>query len=150
MNELDHLKSMWGSKVKRNTDLIVPKVTYIDGQGSLNNDSWAFKVAYAFRDALDIKYEVRKKNKKSYMVWTQGPNLSFKEGDLIHSKDGSRSVQIRFANQLGWDVTKEEMYPGSVVYSEFSVSGNSTSKPSELTCTQMQFLQLLIHGAYDS
>lgn len=150
MNKLDHLKSMWGPKAKRKTDLIVPQVTYEDGQGSLNNDLWAFNVTYAFRDALDIKYEERKKNKKPYMVWTQGPILSFKEGDVIHSKDGKRSVQVRFANQMGWDANKEEMYPGSVVYSEYAVSGNSLSKAGEHTCTQMQFLQLLISGAYDS
>ena len=141
---------MWGPKVKRKTDLIVPQVTYEDGQGSLNNDSWAFKVTYVFRDALDIKYEERKKNKEPYMVWTQGPILSFKDGDMIHSKDGNRSIQVRFANQMGWDATKEEMSPGSVVYSEYAVSGNSHSKLGEHTCTQMQFLQLLIHGAYGS
>lgn len=150
MNEIEHLKSMWGSKVKRKTDLIVPQVTYKDRRGSLHNDSWAFKVTYSFREALDIKYEERRKNKKPYMVWTQGPIISFKEGDLIHSKNGSRSVQVRIASQMGWDTTKEEMYQGNVIYSEYAASGNSVSKPAEHTCTQMEFLQLLINGAYDS
>lgn len=150
MYELDLLKSMWGFKAKRKTELIVQRVTYLDGQGSLNNDSWAFKVTYAFRETLDIKYEERKKNKKPYMVWTQGPILSFKEGDLIHSSDGRRFIQVRFANQMGWDTNKEEMYQGSVVYSENAGSGNSIHRASEHTCTQMQFLQLLISGAYDS
>lgn len=149
MKELRHLKSMWGSKVRRTTDLIVPEVTYKDAQGSLNNEFWTFEVPYAFRDALDIKYEERKKNKQSYMVWTQGPILSFKEGDLIRSKDGKRVVQVRFAKQMGWDAIKEEMYLGSVVYSEYATLGNSLSKTCEHTCTQIQFLQLLISGSYD-
>ena len=150
MNELNHLKSMWGPKVKRKADLIVPKVSYEDGQGSLNNDSWAFNVTYAFREALDIKYEERKKNNRLYKVWTQGPIISFKEGDILHSKDGKRSVQVRFAQQMGWDANKEQMYQGSVVYSTYDVSGDSLTKAREHTCTQMQFLQLLIYGVYDS
>lgn len=150
MNELDHLKSMWSANVKRKTVLIVPQVSYHENEGSLNNEAWAFNVGYAFRDALDIRFEERKKNKKSYMVWTQGPILSFKEGDMIHSRDGKRIVQVRFANQMGWDSAKNEMYQGSVVYSEYMPSNNSYLKLNELTCTQMQFLQLLIHGEYDS
>jgi hypothetical protein len=150
MKELNHLKSMWGEKVRRRTDLIVPEVTYKDGQGSLNNEYWAFSVPYAFRDALDIRFEERKKNRQSYMTWTQGPILSFKEGDFFHSADGKRAVQVRFAHQMGWDASKGEMYQGSVVYSDYSVSGNSLSKRSEHTCTQMQFLQLLISGAHES
>lgn len=150
MKALNHLKSMWGQKVRRKTDLIVPEVTYQDGEGSLNNESWAFNVSYAFRDALDIKYEERKKNKQPYMTWTQRPLLSFKEGDFLHSADGKRAVRVRFANQMGWDASKGEMYQGSVVYSEYAESGNSLSKCSERTCTQMQFLQLLISDVHES
>lgn len=150
MSELEQLKSMWAAKVKRTTNLIVPKVTHDGNDGSLNNDSWAFKVTYAFRDALDIKYEERKKNKKPYMVWTQGPVLSFKEGDLVYSKDSTRAVQVRVANRMGWDSAKGEMYQGSVVYSLFTVSGGPFSKLGERSCTQMQFLQLLIQGEYDN
>ena len=149
MNELEHLRSMWAAKVKRKTELIVPQVTYIGRGGSLNNDAWAFKVPYAFRDALDIKYEERKKDKKPYMVWTQGPLLSFNEGDLLRSKDGLRAVQIRISNPMGWDSTKNEMYQGSVVYSDYAVSNKLFSKFNQDTCTQMQFLELLIRGEYD-
>jgi len=150
MNEFNLLKSMWGPKIRRKTELIVPQVTYENAVGSLNNESWSFRVPYAFREALDIKYEERKKNKKPYMVWTQGPILSFKEGDLIHSKDGKRSVQVMFANQMGWDTGKDEMYQGNVVYTEYEASGGKLSKIGEHTCTQMQFLQLMIVGEYDS
>jgi hypothetical protein len=149
VKELVYLKSMWAHKVRRKTELIVPEVTYHNNQGSLNNESWAFKVPYAFREALDIKFEQRKKNKKPYMVWTQGPILSFKDGDLIHTKDGKRAVQVQFASQMGWDPITDEMYQGSVVYYEYDTSETSPIKTNEYTCTQMQFLQLLITGEYD-
>jgi hypothetical protein len=149
MNELEHLRCMWAVKVKRKTELIVPQVTFDGKEGSLNNDSWAFNVTYSFRDALDIKHEERKRNKKSYWVWTQGPILSFKEGDLVHSKDGNRAVKVRYANRMGWDSNNEEMYQGRVVYTEYVRAGNSFSRLKEHTCTQMQFLQLLIDGEYE-
>ena len=150
MTELEHLKSMWSTKTKRSTKLIIPQVTYKNSIGSLNNDNWFFHVPYAFREALDIKFEERKKDKKSYMVWTQGPIISFKEGDILHSKDKNQTIQIRFANQMGWDTSKEEMYQGSVVYSEYTTSNNTLIKQAEHSCTQMQFLQLLINGSYKS
>jgi hypothetical protein len=141
---------MWSATVKRTTVLIVSEVTYYERKGSLNNESWVFIVGYSFRDALNIKFEERKKNKNAYMVWTQGPLLSFKEGDMIHSKDGKRIVQVRFADPMGWDAATNEMYQGSVFYSEYMPSDNTYLKLNEHTCTQMQFLQLLIHGEYDS
>ncbi|MDI1300138.1 hypothetical protein [Methylotenera sp.] len=148
MDELEHLKSMWAVKAKRKTDLIVPKITHQNGENSLNNDFWAFKVPYAFRAALDIKYEERKKDKKSYLVWTQGAILAFKNGDSIHSRDGSRTVQVNLANPMGWDAEKKEMYQGGVAYTEYAASDNSFTKQGEHSCTQMQFLELLIHGSY--
>ena len=103
MKELEHLRSMWAEKVKRKTDLIVPEITHIGQDNSLNNDFWAFKVTFAFRSALDIKYEERKKDKKPYMIWTQGPFLNFKEAGLVHSQDGSRALQVQFATPIAWD-----------------------------------------------
>jgi len=150
MNELEHLRSMWAPNTKRKTELIVPNITYGRQENSLNNDSWIFRVNYSFRDALDIKYEERKKDKKPYMIWTQGPLLSFKEGDLVHSKDERRAVQVLFATKMAWDSEKGEMYQGIVAYSEFIVSANSFSKlNTNNSCTQMQFLQLLISGKHD-
>ena len=137
---------MWGPKVRRKTKLIVPLVTYENNRGSLNNKNWAYNVSYAFRDALDIKYELRVQNKISSMEWTQGPILSFKQGDVFHSKAGDKMVQVRFANQMGWDANNNKMYQGSVVFSEFLHNGNLFNKSIDRTVTQMQFLQLLISG----
>lgn len=107
-------------------------------------------MGFGFRDALDIKYEERRRNKKPYMIWTQGPILSFKEGDMIHSGDKKRTLQVRYANQMGWDESKSEMNQGSVFYSAYTTSNNEIAKIGDHTCTQMQFLQLLIAGEYDS
>lgn len=146
MNELEHLRSLWAPKIKRTPELIVPRVTYDGREGNLCNDSWSFKVSYEFRDALDINYEERRKDKKPYMVWTQGPLLRFKDGDFLHSKDGGRAAKIRFATPMGWDSTNNEMYQGSVVYLRYSLTGNAFSELDEKSCTQMQFLQMLIYG----
>lgn len=157
MNELEIIKSLWPKKgndgkiIKKNREanLIVPEITYSGQDGSLNNDSWAFKVTYSFRDALDIKYEERKINKEAYMVWTQGPLLRFKEGDVLHSRDGRRVVQVLSAKQMEWDAAEEKMYQGIVIYLEYAMSGNSLTKLKEHAGTQMQFLQLLINGQDD-
>lgn len=150
MRELELLRSMWGQKIRRKLELIVPEVTYSGTEGSLNNEFWAFKVPYAFRDALDIKYEERKRNKQSYMVWTQGPLLRFRAGDLMHSKDNSRGVQVNLATPIIWDTKEDAMFEGSVTYLEYSTVVSSYGKVQTKACTQMQFLELLIHGKYGS
>jgi len=149
MQELEHLRSMWKHKIKRKTDLIVSRVTYVNMSGSLNNENWAFQVPYAFRDALDIKYKQRMKNKKPYMVWTQGPILSFKEGDVLTSTDEAKSVQVQFASCMGWDTSKNEMYKGNVGYDKYEITNGIYSEKERVTCTQMQFLKLLIYGKYE-
>ena len=143
MEQLSHLRSMWNTRMRRSTELIVPCITSEDGELNFNNASWAFNVTFAFRDSLDIKYEERRKNKRRYMVWTQGPILSFKEGDVFHRSEGVVSLQITSAAPMGWDTDKEHMYEGSVTFSEYN-DGLLGSH----TCTQMQFLKLLIAGAY--
>lgn len=147
MSELEQLRAMWSAKFIRTEDLIV-NLTYDDGEGSLNNENWTFNVPYAFRDALDIKYEQRMKKLVPYWTWTQGPLINFKQGDLINSKDGLRAVQVESASQMEWRSSSEEMFQGSVVFSEYSVTNGRYLKLRQQTCTQMQFLELLIHGTY--
>ncbi len=147
MQIVEHLESMWASKISRKTPTI-PEVSY-DTElsiGSLNNDDWFFKVPYAFREALDLTFEERKKNKKGYMVWTQGPILSFKNGDSFTAKTGEKALQIQFANPMGWDPVKNEMYHGSVVFKEFTVNGNQFTELDQHNCSQMEFLKVLING----
>ncbi len=146
MGELELLKSMWASKVKRKTDLIVPQIICSGGLRSLSNNSWVFSIPFAFRAALDIKHEQRMKNKKAYMVWTQGPFLSFKEGDLIHSQDKLRALQIKEAKPIFWDVVSNEMNQGYLLFDECKLNNDVVFEVKQYTCTQMQFLELIIYG----
>ncbi|PSW31722.1 hypothetical protein C9J21_15470 [Photobacterium phosphoreum] len=119
----------------------VPAVTWdsVKQVGSLNNGNWSFDVGYAFREALDLIFMDRTRNKLKVNLWTQGGIISFKEGDLIYSRCGQRSVQVRYATSMGWDVAKNDMYYGNVTYYE--------SWTSEIKhVTQLDFLSMLING----
>jgi hypothetical protein len=157
--ELEYLCSLWEKankqetgepycKVSRAIKLIVPEVTYYPKEmaGSLNNDHWAYDVSYAFRDALDIKFEQRMKNKKPYMVWTQGPLINFTKGDWIHSKCGQKSLQVQFSSGMGWDPTILQMYNGIVNFDRFNKKDGSWIKTSSESLDQMEFLEMLIMG----
>lgn len=147
MEILKHLESMWAPKAKR-TDKTIPMIKYNTelNIGFLSNDDWFFKVPYAFREALDLKFEERKRNKKSYMVWTQGPILRFKDGDTFYSKNESLALQVQFANPMGWDSSLNEMYLGSVIFKEFKVEGNNLIEIKQYSCNQMNFLNFLVNG----
>ncbi|WP_434145029.1 hypothetical protein [Photobacterium leiognathi] len=125
----------------KNVPFVVPVVTWdsVTQTGFLNNDHWAFNVGYGFREALDFIFMERVRNKQKVYRWSQGPIIAFKEGDLIRSKDNKRSVQVRFANPMGWDADKNEMYYGSVTYFE------SNSLETKIL-SQIDFLNLLITG----
>lgn len=147
MQILEQLESMWAPKVKRKVPTI-PEVKFDTEHsvGTLDNDDWFFKVPYAFREALDIKFEERKKDKKGYMVWTQGPILSFKDGDTFTAQNEKSALQVKFSKTMGWDPDKNQMYQGSIVFDKFVVSGHKHSKISQHSCNQMDFLKILISG----
>lgn len=125
----------------KSVPFVVPAVTWdsVTQTGSLNNEHWAFNVGYGFREALDLKFMERVRNKNKVYRWSQGPIIAFKEGDLIRSKDNKRSVQVQFANPMGWDADKNDMYYGSVTYLE------SNSLETKIL-SQIDFLNLLITG----
>ncbi|MFK3862589.1 hypothetical protein [Pseudoalteromonas rhizosphaerae] len=148
---LKHLKTMWPSddksKIKREL-AAYPSVYYnsVLSQGTLNNEHWYFNVPYTFRDALDIKYEQRIKDKVGSMVWTQGPILKFKMGDNFPAKNTNISLQVQFGDQMGWDRDKNEMYLGSVVFDLFELIDKKYTYKQRYQCNQMEFLELLING----
>lgn len=149
MKELEQLETLWKHKIRRTTELIISLPEFNNMANSLNNDHWKYIVPYSFLDALDIKYEQRMKNKKPYMVWTQGPILRFKDGDFITSRSKENAVQILSANPMGWDTEKEEMYQGVVSYDVYSILNNGKYKKTRSNmCNQMQFLELLIYGKH--
>ena len=80
------------------------------------------------------------------MVWTQGPLLRFKDGDFLTSKCGTKAVQVKYANGMGWDTAVDQMYEGSVVFESFDIKDGSYISSGEKNVTQMQFLNMVIHG----
>lgn len=143
--EITRLRNMWAKaqankshnfKVKRLLTLIVPAVTFADNLGCLNNDHWAYRVPYAFRDALDIKYMKTSKG----MAWTQGCFLNFLTGDLFESSIGKPALQVLSATPMAWNKEQGAMYEGSVTYWHFHERG------SAMTLSQLYFLGLLITG----
>lgn len=147
--EITQLKALWQERTQRSTSLIVPSMSSENSKllpNDIHPSHWSFNIPYAFRDALDIKYEQRKKDKKTYMVWTQGPMLSFNEGDTFTSKNQDCALQIIFATGMGWDMAKNEMYQGSVVFEEFEIKNKQYTKVKQHTCCQMAFLEVLITG----
>lgn len=191
MDELAHLKSLWKQRSKRSADLIIPNVSYSRNIGSLNNSHWAYQVPYAYREALDLRLDERRKKVKIYRikphnscatqnkslripytpgksldlecegftsktriyrVWTQGPNLKFKQGDTFTNKEGTICVQVQYANPMGWIPEQNRMDEGHVTYNQYGIesSGNYVLLNEIITCTQMQFLKLLIHGKVEN
>ena len=55
--------------------------TFVDGF----TQGWKMAVPSAFKDALDIKRTPVIIDKKETLMWTQGHNYDFHEGDMIHS-----------------------------------------------------------------
>lgn len=62
---------------KRHTNLIAH---FVNGYA----DGWFMAIKESYRNTLDIKYTERKKDKKSFFEWTQGPYFSFTEGHLFY------------------------------------------------------------------
>lgn len=148
---LKHLKTMWPSdnksKIKREIATL-PSVYFNSAlnEGTLNNENWFYHVPYTFRDALDLKYEQRVKDKKPYMIWTQGPILKFKMGDTFSAKKEDHTIQVQFGEQMGWDREKNEMFLGSVVFDLYKHENKKYIFEQRYQCDQMEFLQLLITG----
>jgi hypothetical protein len=144
MREIELIKKI-GSKRRatRSVDLIVNiKLEH------LGTSDWSYPLSYGFRDAIDIQYSERVKDKKKYMVWTQGPIIAFKEGDFIKSVCKCFAVQVEFAQPMGWDVEKDKMYLGNVMFKLFKDKVGKLALDSKYECDQLAFLALLINGKF--
>lgn len=161
--EARHLDKLWklatnketGEKYYRadkSTKLIVSGVTFDEHQksGHLNNDHWAFRAGYAFRDALGLSFDVRKKNKVSYTVWTQSPYIYFKEGDLLISKCGNYSLQVKMANALRRERGTNLIDYGLVDFAILKKTEGKYRYHAMKTTTQYEFLRILIYGLPES
>ncbi len=140
------LHKMWRERVSRTSLLITSSVRYSNEimNGELDNDHWAYHVPYAFREALDLSFDQRIKtvDKKSvpYWLWTQGPIINFKEGDLLKARNGDNDLQVVSSNRMGWDPAIKEMYQGFVTYRR------SSDLETLHTITQMEFLAVMVFG----
>lgn len=135
----DPIKSV---PIKRSIKLLVPSVSYANNEGCLNNDYWAYKVPYAFRDALDIRFTNVVKNKQTTSIWTQGGLLAFSIGDFFESASGGNSIQVVSAKPMLWDTNTGVFDSGDVTYQFFVRRGLGMF----FTVSQVDFLQLLIVG----
>ena len=155
MKEIDLIKKMaLSTRAKRSDILIAPiKLDCLDTQ------NWVFPLCYGFREALDIRYTekvttIKKmidgqevKVKKKYMIWTQGRIIAFKDGDLIINTCGDIAVQVEFAQPMGWDVSKDTMYTGSVMFKLYNIQEGKYLLAARYKCDQLEFLTLLINGS---
>lgn len=161
--EAQHLDALWklatnketGEKYYRadkSTKLIVSGVSFDESQksGHLNNDHWSFCVGYAFRDALGLSFDQRKKNKVAYMVWTQSPYIYFKEGDLLASRCGNYNLQVKMANAVRREKISHLIDYGLVNFLIFKKLDGRRRYYAMQTMTQYEFLQVLIYGLPES
>lgn len=147
--EMSLLRSMWRKRVRRKTKLIVDGVNYSSesATGSMENSHWKYSAGYGFREALDISYDERKKNKKAYMVWTQGPFLNFKSGDLLRSNDKSHVIQVRQATPMSWNNQSGQMNLGEVLY---TLNGSFCDACTQLTNAPFRYIIFQGRNSYRS
>lgn len=104
LNDLLRQARLAPSKVKR-LDLTLACAGRREGYAALPADdfcaSWFFAVGPHFSAALDIRLDKRKRNKKSYYIWTQGSAFAFQVGYQCQTRDGSTLVQVQSASSAG-------------------------------------------------
>lgn len=120
---------------------------------------WFMYLPDYFNNALDIKNTERKKNKKSYWVWTQGADFSFSTGDTIYDtmeayQPWSEAIKkikicIQVTNAVPARCSEAGLrFPGRInadLYLPDSMK-NKLIKFTELKMTQYEFVSLLIFG----
>lgn len=146
MKEIHLIRSLFGPQTKRSLDLIVSSVDSNGPSSKFDNEHWYYSVPFAFRDALDIRLSQRIKAGKPTQTWSQGPYISFSEGDVLTSKDGSTCLQVIQASPVSWDATKGSANEGLVTYKKFAVADSRYEEIAVTTCSQIEFLTLLMLG----
>ena len=122
-----------------------------------DDHGWAFYVPKWFNEALDIKLIDQLWNTVSRLVWTQGNNFAFKQGDMIYETKqdyelGDARLQVILGQSAEGieekiDTDEEnseenplkERFAGLVKYRDFSNN-------SEKTVSQDDFVRMLIEG----
>ena len=109
---------------------------------------WAFKSGRHYANALDILYQIRKHNKKSYAFWTQGTKFYFKEGYTTERHDMTMAVQVKKAHEAIPQTETSARDPG-VVQAAVYIPADPPQiwkYSHSLDITQDDFVHLLITG----
>lgn len=123
-------------------------------------DGWYMAVKECYRNALDIKYTERKKDKKSFFEWTQGPYFSFAEGHLFYDtpkayKKWEQAIEaikiackIVSATPTSLDKNKN-LVEGMVVFTIYKPDAKRTSLKADkdYTLSQTEFVNFLKTGS---
>ncbi|WP_430735504.1 hypothetical protein [Halodesulfovibrio aestuarii] len=105
---------------------------------------WMYVVGRHFRDAFDIKYTTKRKNKKEIKVWTQGSSFSVKEGYLFKMVNRPDwMLQVIGATPATPAGNNKERDKGSVTYQH--IKGNTREKKL-YTVSQDEFIRTIIAG----
>ncbi|MGL4393030.1 MAG: hypothetical protein ACRCSK_06320 [Fusobacteriaceae bacterium] len=151
------------SKTRKTTENYI--VGKIDGiKETFDNDHWAYKVGFHFREALDIYWRTfykrtevfnEQKNESEFKLspyrscFVEGPFLNFKCGDSFYHKSGALAIQVDASSPVTFDQKNESMNEGLVIFYEYSVKNNLFQKinlEEKNKCTQIEFLEFLITG----
>lgn len=126
---------------------------------SQNVTGWFFAVPVAFRDALDIKYTVRKSSGRSVWDWTRGkpPQIAFDLGDVFYDQpDARRGNWDRASRQLTFAISVRaaasdrlsngKIVPGAVEFDLFRFEDGRIQKTDTIKTTQREFMNFLKSG----
>lgn len=110
-----------------------------------NTPDWFMHVPKCFNAALDIQILERTKNKIPFLMWTQGNNFGFSQGDIIYRNPYTGSsiaplLQIDSASSAG-SGERGKRSPGHVRFT-WRFTGDDTTREM----TQDEFVRLLISG----
>jgi hypothetical protein len=162
INKLKKYRKVKSITIERTEQLLIP-IIRANNALTLDNAHWAYQVPFGFNDALDLKYlkrarkipdlddngkqRINEKGKPAtkdyyYAAWTQGCFINFKETDFFQSNNNAPDLQISAAKPMSFNDKTGVMNEGSVTYQHFIKRGTGEF----FTVTQIEFLQLLIHG----
>lgn len=110
-----------------------------------NTPDWFMHVPKCFNAALDMQLLERRKNQIPFLMWTQGNNFGFSQGDIIYRNPYTGSsnaplLQIDSASSAGPGESGKRS-PGHVRFT-WHFTGDDTTREM----TQDEFVRLLISG----
>jgi hypothetical protein len=72
---------------------------------------WRMAVPEVFKEALDISYTSKMRNKREYYTWTQGVFFNFKQGDILYDSPEAYEAWNSPSDKISLMVQVEMAYP---------------------------------------